>query len=586
MANGNQSEKVENLLNLSLSATKAELEKSPILRDGIIEREAEPIWEVIVKYHGDISGLNSDQIQVEELIAGYGIITLPESFIEPLAAMEEIEFVEKPKSIYPSDYEGNIASCITPVTVGAPNLTGRGVLIGVIDSGIDIYNSSFRNSDGSTRILYLFDQSLGREFTAEEINQALNAPTRQEGNEIVPSRDITGHGTAVASIAAGKVYPDAAGKAADENDILIQGVATESQLIIVKLNTKGQNSFPMTTNLMRAFHYVVMKAMSLKRPIAINLSFGNTYGSHDGTSLVERFLDNVSEIGRTVICVGSGNEGAASGHVSGRFRGNTENQVIEFSIGEYERSFNLQIWKNYVDDFSIELTAPSLESIIINLNETGTQRRRLSETELLLFIGVPKPYGVNQEIFLDFLPRDSYIPNGIWRLTFLPRKIVVGEYKLYMPSSTVRGSATRFLTPSTLRTLTIPSTAGKIITVGAYDARYRAYADFSGRGYVEQAAGLIGSTKPDLVAPGVGILAASPNGTKAVTGTSFATPFVTGGAALLMEWGIVLGNDPYLYGEKMKAVLRRGASPLFENISYPNERVGYGALCVEKSLPV
>lgn len=237
-----------------------------------------------------------------------------------------------------------------------------------------------------------------------------------------------------------------------------------------------------------------------------------------------------------------------------------------------------------MDDFLIELTAPSLESITVNLNETGTQRKRLDETELLLFIGVPKPYGVNQEIFLDFLPRDRYIPNGIWRITFIPRKIVVGEYKLYMPSSTVRGSATRFLTPSTLRTLTIPSTAGKIITVGAYDARYRAYADFSGRGYVEQAAGLIGSTKPDLVAPGVGILAASPTGTKAVTGTSFATPFVTGGAALLMEWGIVRGNDPYLYGEKMKAVLRRGASPLFENVSYPNERVGYGALCVKDSL--
>ncbi|MBD5544463.1 MAG: S8 family peptidase [Lachnospiraceae bacterium] len=584
MPDENQSEKVENLLNLSLSATEAELEKSPILRDGIIEREAEPIWEVIVKYHGDISALNSEQIQVEELIAGYGIITLPESFIEPLAAMEEIEFVEKPKSIYPSDYEGNIASCITSVTVGAPNLTGRGVLIGVIDSGIDIYNSSFRNADGSTRILYLFDQSLGREFTAEEINQALSAQTRQEGNEIVPSRDITGHGTAVASIAAGKVYSNTAGGTANENDILLQGAATESQLIIVKLDTKGQNSFPMTTNLMRAFHYVVMKAMALKMPIAINLSFGNTYGSHDGTSLVERFLDNVSEIGRTVICVGSGNEGAASGHVSGRFPGSTENQVIEFSIGEYERSFNLQIWKNYVDDFSIELTAPSLESIIINLNETGTQRRRLTETELLLFIGVPKPYGVNQEIFLDFLPRDNYIPNGIWKVTFLPRKIVVGEYKLYMPSSTVRGSATRFLTPSTLRTLTIPSTAGKIITVGAYDARYRAYADFSGRGYVEQAAGLIGSTKPDLVAPGVGILAATPTGTQAVTGTSFATPFVTGAAALLMEWGLVRGNDPYLYGEKMKAVLRRGALPLFENMSYPNERVGYGALCVENSL--
>ncbi|MBQ7065262.1 MAG: S8 family serine peptidase [Lachnospiraceae bacterium] len=579
MANGNQSEKIENLLNLSLSATEEEMMKSPILGDGIVERENEPVWEVIVKYHGDISGLRSERIQVEELINGYGIITLPESFIEPLAAMEEIEYVEKPKSIYPSDYEGNIASCVTPVTIGEPFLTGEGVLIGIIDSGIDIYKDCFRNEDGTTRIVYLYDQTLNREFSETDINKALHTDSRQQGFEIVPSVDVTGHGTAVASIAAGKVY---GGYSA-----LTQGVATKSMLIVVKLNAKGQNSFPMTTNLMRAFYYVVTKAVSLKMPVSVNLSFGNTYGSHDGSSLVERFLDNVSEIGRTVICVGSGNEGASSGHVSGKLTSNSENQVIEFSVGEYERNFNLQIWKNYVDDFLIELTAPSLDSILIDLKETGTVRRILADTQLLLFVGVPKPYGVNQEIFLDFLPKSTYVTSGIWKVTFIPRRIVVGEYKLYMPSSTIRGSATRFLTPSTERTLTIPSTAGKIITVGAYDPRYRAYADFSGRGYVEQAAGLIGSSKPDVVAPGVGILAEAPGQAEPVTvsGTSFATPFVTGGAALLMEWGIVRGNDPYLYGEKMKAVLRSGASPLFENMNYPNERVGYGALCVEGSLP-
>lgn len=135
MAAGNPSEKIENLLNLSLSATEEEMMKSPILRDGIVEREEEPIWEVIVKYHGDISGLASEIVLVEELINGYGIVTLPESFIEPLAAMEEIEYVEKPKSLYPSDYEGNLASCVTQVTVGEPFLTGEGVIVGLIDSG-------------------------------------------------------------------------------------------------------------------------------------------------------------------------------------------------------------------------------------------------------------------------------------------------------------------------------------------------------------------------------------------------------------------------------------------------------------------
>ena len=139
-------------------------------------------------------------------------------------------------------------------------------------------------------------------------------------------------------------------------------------------------------------------------------------------------------------------------------------------------------------------------------------------------------------------------------------------------------------------TLTVPSTAAKVITVGAYDPVYDTYADFSGRGYADStrtigvtAAGL---TKPDLVAPGVNIQAPDVYGSfLPVTGTSFATPIVSGAAALLMEWGIVQGNDPFLYGEKIKAYLRKGARPLRGEKEYPNDRVGYGRLCVADILP-
>jgi len=141
-----------------------------------------------------------------------------------------------------------------------------------------------------------------------------------------------------------------------------------------------------------------------------------------------------------------------------------------------------------------------------------------------------------------------------------------------------------------VKTLTIPSTASKVITVGAYDAVYEAYADFSGRGYPLQS--VVGerinqgSIKPDIAAPGVAVNTIGPNNTFVqVSGTSFATPFATGSAALMMEWGIIRDNDPYLYGEKVKAYLRKGARPIRGETVYPNERVGYGALCVEDSLP-
>ena len=129
--------------------------------------------------------------------------------------------------------------------------------------------------------------------------------------------------------------------------------------------------------------------------------------------------------------------------------------------------------------------------------------------------------------------------------------------------------------------MTIPATARRIIAVGAYDSLVDSYADFSGRG-----SRMLPYLKPDLVAPGVNIVAPVPGGGyRTVTGTSFAAPFVSGSAALLMQWGIVNGNDPYLYGEKVKAYLRKGARPLPGYEEYPNEEVGWGALCIAQSLP-
>ena len=135
--------------------------------------------------------------------------------------------------------------------------------------------------------------------------------------------------------------------------------------------------------------------------------------------------------------------------------------------------------------------------------------------------------------------------------------------------------------------MTIPATALRVISVAAYNDNIDAYADFSGRGR-QGGFTYLGTegNKPDLAAPGVGILAArAGGGTEGYTGTSFATPMVAGSAALLMEWGIIRENDIYLYGEKMKAYLRKGAKPIRGEQQYPNNKVGWGALCTEESLP-
>lgn len=591
-------QKIENMLNLALNTPEDVREKSLNLNVGFttITRT----WELIVKYNGDLSRLLSLGIKAEMLLAGYAILTVPENLVDEIVKFPEIEYVEKPKRLFFSVQAGKEASCILPVTDREPFLTGEGVIVAVIDSGIDFTSKHFRNTDGTTRILYLWDQTImpdevlgrlppegfniGTEFSQEQINEALNAQNSMERINLVPSVDVSGHGTAVAGIAAGG------------GGGLYEGVAVQSNLIVVKLGIPNVLSFPRTTELMRALTYVVKKAQQLEKPVSINLSFGNTYGPHNGTSLLERFIDNASEVGRTVICVGSGNEGAAGGHTQGSLLEGenvleNDRAFIELIIGNYETALSVQLWKNYVDTYRVSLRSPSGEEEILPLDHIGKLTLRMDNTDILIYMGEPTPYSVTQEIYFDFIPVQQYISPGIWVFTLEGLKIETGQYYFYLPSSSVLSKETRFALPSPQVTLTIPSTSGKVITVGAYDSLYESYADFSGRGYVypERTMGLVatGAAKPDLVAPGVSIAAPDTlGGYGFFTGTSFAVPFVTGAAALLMEWGIVRGNDPFLYGEKVKAYLRRGARPIRGEDVYPNDRVGWGALCVRDSLPI
>lgn len=566
-----QDQKLENLLNLALSATPEEREKSGNLNVGY--NPGEQSWDVIVKYSGDISGLAQAGIRVEPMVNEYAILTVPESLIDRLSELPQIEYVEKPKRLFFAINQAKAASCVNLVQQGSSILTGRDVLVAVIDSGIDYYHDDFRNNDGTTRIVRLWDQTLDQVFTAEEINAALATGSRAEARRLVPSVDITGHGTAVASIAAGN---------GRENRGQYRGVAFESPLLVVKLGVPQESGFPRTTELMRAVNFAVRESVDMQIPLVINLSFGNTYGSHDGTSLLETFLDDISNYGKTAIVVGTGNEGVSGGHISGVLTMSNP-QDIELSVGGYQQSFSVQLWKSYADLFDISIITPSGEVIGPISSRLGPQTINYRNTRILLYYGKPGPYSVAQEIYLDFLPIDTYIESGIWGFRLTPRQIVEGKYDLWLPSAGVLNQSTRFLRATPETTLTIPSTATKVISVGAYDDTYQSYADFSGRGFTRRT----NLVKPDLAAPGVGIIAArTGGGYESVTGTSFATPFVTGSSALLMQWGIVDGRDPFLFGEKIKAYLIRGARPLPGITSYPNPEVGYGALCVSDSLPV
>lgn len=559
-------QKLENLLNISLQATKEEREKSEEL--GIGYDPEQNTWELIVRYTGSLDGLRTryPQIRIRELLNQYAVLIVPETLIDAVSQETVIEYVEKPKQLYFELQAGKAASCINAVQQGMNNpfgLFGKGTIVAVIDTGIRAESMEFRNADGSTRILNIWDQTTGTEYDRSQIDEALQNETKDTAG--IPGADVLGHGTQVAAIACGS-----------------SGVAAQADILVVKLGLAAKNGFPRTTQLMEALDYVVRKAIDYGKPLAVNISFGNNYGDHTGSSLLENFINDIADSWKCSICIGSGNEGLGAVHTGGTLTEDME-ETVELAVSSYETGLSIQIWKDYWDDIAVEIIAPSGRNLGRIQENSRVSRIRYEDMELLTYFGEPSPFRIRQEIYIDMIPQTVYIQSGLWKFRLIPRSIRNGRYDMWLPAQGALNFGTGFTSPDSASTFTIPSAAAKAVTVGAYDAGTGSAAPFSGRGYIVEIGGSL-MVKPELAAPGVNVLVPSASGMARVSGTSYATPFVTGSAALLMEWGIVRGNDAFLYGEKLKAYLIKGAEPL-AGAAVPDTQTGWGRLCLKNSLP-
>ena len=559
-------QKLENLLNISLQATKEEREKSEEL--GIGYDPEQNTWELIVRYTGSLDGLRIryPQIRIRELLNQYAVLIVPETLVDAVSQETVIEYVEKPKQLYFELQAGKAASCINAVQQGMNNpfgLFGKGTIVAVIDTGIRAESMEFRNVDGSTRILNIWDQTTGTEYDRSQIDEALQNETKDTAG--IPGADVLGHGTQVAAIACGS-----------------SGVAAQADILVVKLGLAAKNGFPRTTQLMEALDYVVRKAIDYGKPLAVNISFGNNYGDHTGSSLLENFINDIADSWKCSICIGSGNEGLGAVHTGGTLTEDME-ETVELAVSGYETGLSIQIWKDYWDDIAVEIIAPSGRNLGRIQENSRVSRIRYKDMELLTYFGEPSPFRIRQEIYIDMIPQTVYIQSGLWKLRLIPRSIRNGRYDMWLPAQGALNFGTGFTSPDSASTFTIPSAAAKAVTVGAYDAGTGSAAPFSGRGYIVEIGGSL-MVKPELAAPGVNVLVPSVSGMARVSGTSYATPFVTGSAALLMEWGIVRGNDAFLYGEKLKAYLIKGAEPL-AGAAVPDTQTGWGRLCLKNSLP-
>lgn len=468
-------------------------------------------------------------------------------------------------------------------------LTGRNVVMGFADTGIDYRNPVFRRADGSSRILAVWDQTVqegtppegfyyGSEYSNAQINQALES---EEPLKMVPVTDEIGHGTAMASVAAGSEL---------QNGLDFVGAAPDADLVVVKLKPAEEylRSFYMVPDgvpayelkdILTALNYLRSFRNIYRNPLVICLGVGRSFGGHQGLTVLEQYLSGLSSDVSSIAVTAGGNEGNAAHHFSAESLG-TDVIEAELKIEEGTRGLLMEIWGNVPGDFSLTLQSPTGE-------ETPSLGSRLRGQWSYQFV-----YG-NTAITLEFQRNDQFTGSGvavlrmenpfpgIWTLRLRQEEQNgEGEFHLWLPISQFVDGTAEFLNPDPDDTLTAPSYAAAVLTVTAYDSRNDSFLISSGRGY-----GLGRRKKPELAAPGADVSAAvgmlgGRTLVGAVSGSSMAAAIAAGACAQLMQWAVVDGGYREISGVGVKSYLVRGAAR-DNTLIYPNRQWGFGRLDLE-----
>lgn len=458
------------------------------------------------------------------------------------------------------------------------DLLGRDVIIGFVDTGIDYTQDVFRYEDGTTKIHYIYDQTIdgpspennwiGTEYTEAQINEALRSPNPRQ---IVPHEDTAGHGTFMASVAAGREVGDFIGAAPDSGIIAVKLRKARPFYLERYLVPKNQENAFESSAVMLGVEYILSRAKILGKPVIICLGLGSNFGSHDGYSLFAEYLSSVSNLRGVCLCVAAGNESQARHHTQGLINAKGETQNIDLKIGEREANVYISIWNNVSDRISVSVASPTGEIVGRLPAKTGTSRStRLVMEPSIIEVSYYFPMeGTGAQMTVVRLIKAS---PGIWTITLHGDIILDGSYHAWLPMTGFVDPDVEFLSTSPYYTITVPGVMLGSICCGAYDAQQESlYSRTSwGPTRVEMLA-------PDLVAPGVNIGGFYPNGYGRMDGTSIATAIVAGACALMMQWGVIEENDTAFSTYQIRAYLIRGCSRN-EGIRYPNPQWGYGLL--------
>lgn len=466
---------------------------------------------------------------------------------------------------------------------GTLDLRGTGVVVGMIDTGIDYLNREFMTEDERTRIDRIWDQTIeggrspfnigyGSEYTREDINRAIE--TQKSGGDpysIVPSKDDNGHGTANAGIIGARGYSDMVGAAPDCEFIVVKLRETTSPYL-QNLGIYDESGIYRSADIITAMYYLTEVQRSVLKPMVVFIPLGSNFGGHDGSSAIERLIDLLSIRRGLVFVTGTGNQGNTETHTAGVIARTGDIATIEIDVDPSQRGLAINIWCSYPERISIGVTSPTgevMERIPARLNGKGRKTFLYEKTVVNVIYYFPENTTGDELILVVF----NDLKPGIWKIVLYGDYIVNGKYDIWMPQRPISKPGTRFLSPTNAMTLTIPSTSGSVIATGYYDQSNNVLGPSSGIGYTRD-----NRIKPDLVSGGVEVLTtAVGGGTTIVTGASAAAAVLSGAVALLLQWGIVNGNEPKMYVEEIRSYLIRGTRKRPGDV-YPNPEWGFGIL--------
>ena len=522
------------------------------------------------------------------------VVYVPLSTVTP-STYTSYTYSAVPKLYSLLDVTSMDAAGITPAgELPVLNNQGAGVIVGFVDTGINYTDSLFRNVDGSTRIIGIWDQTnnsdnsnnienetakpfsafsalYGTQYTAEEINLALNSDNPAS---IVPTRDENGHGTFLASIAAGN-RDERAG---------FSGAAPQASIAMVKLKPAKQylRDFYLIqdgaeayqeNDIMMGVSYLYFLARKYSMPLVVCIPLGTNMGSHMGMSRLGQYLNQVSLSNGSAVITAAGNETGARHHFQAVMNADTDEITAELRVGEQETGFSMELWANEVGVYTVGFISPTGEiakEIPVSLRGENTLSFLLEQTQITVYTQIADVSAGSQFIFMRFERPMS----GIWRIRIRNSLDIRETFHLWLPVRGFISDETYFLRPDPDTTITDPGNAQYPITVTAYDHTRNSIYIHASRGYSRS-----GQIKPDLAAPGVNILGASASGIRLtrMSGTSVAAAHLAGAAAILLHWGLLDGSYPYLNTPVLKSIFVRGAqrNPA---LTYPNREYGYGTL--------